>query len=1259
LYGYVNNNGIVTLPFTNLNLVNNQFATKTINPNPFVVIQYAGDGELSPQIDSWYDNFVQPIVVNDNTGLFSIFSAKEDIYEGFSSIYNNFIINWVGTDRVFYNINPLTSIDSERSGATVEMALVSSSSNITPQNYELAQGIDKKTIGKKTVANSVQLFARSNEVKYVIRRMKPETQVFVFMEGKDIGRWVNPDARFTGIAGNSPSAFGRPIITDENGNASGILIIPAGYPPIEGTSWTNDIETVSYDINSDELRFTTGEKTIRFTSSSVDADKNTVDTYTEVKYYATGILPENPASIISTKPSYFKANEGVQLVDSNTDIEIKPNPLAQTFKIENYSGGVFATGVDLFFNKKSSNVPVRVYLTNVDLGKPAKNIIPGTESVLNPETKLRVYASGNLAVKVGELVNGSKSGASGPLQKIYDKNNVEITPLADGRINLSNEQVYTFVLSNHNGVSFLQDEILSTEFLTTSNNQNSTSLTLRIAKDSGKISELTITSTGSKYESAILTIESPQLPGGSTAAAVCKVSDGKIYDTEITLAGSGYTENPSVVIKGTGAGSSGAVVKAKIEINNPAVIMGVAVDDFDNFGVVDSITATRFNFKNPVYLQNNSQYALVIETDSTDYQLWASKLGESDIATSITVTTQPALGSLYKSQNIDNWTEDLFEDIKFSLYRAEFDISRKAELFLNNKSLGYERLQADPIETSTRSNSTATSKLFKNNNSILKITHRDHGFEDSGKSYVFYDNAIDVGGITSSTLNSSLFQVMNSGVDTYNIQVPYRAGSSVSGGGNFVIASHNRKYEKLYAHLNYIQSEGTSINSFVKTTNIISVDSNTQNYTSYSVSDYEKTFLNEEHFFSNQKVIASDINSTLNDLDTSLTYKIELTSNVSYLSPVIDISSSSVKLSSNRVENSTGSEDRFGNRYQKLSFFPIYSFTITGNDTNDVNLNQTVEGLSSKAKGEVVKYSNNTVWIRLTSINTFEANEELFFSSQSQSGGDFYNPKYFGGSDNNVIVGISELGVTEIVQTFNIGSTIVAINPSDTTTKYDNKISGKVIYWDSESGELIVENDKHPINGDFTSQITVGSDYSRNSIIDNQSNDIFRVNDLIFRDNLATGDLQFIKVSSMTFENGIDFVEETSSKNSSSIAKYVTKEISLNSDGTAIDVRLTVNLKDVENVKVFYKTKKSSSQENFEDINWVAFNTNGNPDVDEIATAANSISGEFEEQKSYQELKYSAANLQNFSSFAVKIVMQTADPAYVPKVQDLRAVASY
>ena len=154
--------------------------------------------------------------------------------------------------------------------------------------------------------------------RYVINRLKPNTKVYAFMEGQDISRWVCPDTRYTGIAGNSSSAFNGSITTDSNGNASGIILVPAGLPPRENTSWTGNVDTVLYDSAASEVRFTTGAKTIRFTSSSTDSNKDEVETYAEVKYYATGLIPENPSSIISTSPSFFKSNEGTQLTGSNT-----------------------------------------------------------------------------------------------------------------------------------------------------------------------------------------------------------------------------------------------------------------------------------------------------------------------------------------------------------------------------------------------------------------------------------------------------------------------------------------------------------------------------------------------------------------------------------------------------------------------------------------------------------------------------------------------------------------------------------------------------------------------------------------------------------------------------------------------------------------------------------------------------------------------------------------------------------------------------
>ena len=437
---------------------------------------------------------------------------------------------------------------------------------------------------------------------------------------------INPDGRYTGIAGSSLTAFNGPIVTDENGNASGILLVPAGQPPRENSTWTGNVDTVSYDSDSSEMRFTTGAKTIRFTSSSSDASKDEVDTYAEVKYYATGLIPENPSSIVSTSPAFFKANEGTQVTDSNTENPVKPNPLAQTFTVEGFDGGVFGTSVDLFFSTKSSNIPIRVYLTDIQNGKPGKNIIPGTQKVLTPETFLKVIASDTLTITKGENVTGSKSNATGPISKVIDKNNIELVASTTGTFTLTNDQVYTIVLDNNNGKNFVQDELLSVTSITQANNANNTQFTLTIAKDSGRVTGLNVSNTGSGYESAIITIESPQLPGGGNATATVRVSQGLVYDAEISLAGSGYTEPPSIVLRGTGSGNAGAIIESEITIDTPAVRMGVAIDVE---GETQSITPTKFEFDFPVYLENDQEYALAIETDSIDYEMWASTLGLS------------------------------------------------------------------------------------------------------------------------------------------------------------------------------------------------------------------------------------------------------------------------------------------------------------------------------------------------------------------------------------------------------------------------------------------------------------------------------------------------------------------------------------------------------------------------------------------------------------------------------------------------------
>ena len=1237
--GYQKSGHMVTLPYSPLSLLGNNFASSTLNPNPFVVLQYVGDADVSPSIDQWYDDSIEPVVVDTNTDLFNIFLAKESVKESFSSLHNSFVINWVGASSSFTAINSLGEVSTQVANTSVQNASVGSSSNISPQNNEVGKGLQTKTVGDNIVSTSLSFFARSKPIKFKIGRMKPNTRIYVFLEGRDISRWINPDLRFTGVAGNSLSAFNGPITTDEYGNASGLIILPAGSPPNENATWTGDLDTVGYDTSAEALNFTTGILTFRFTSSATNQPKAEVDTYTEVKYYATGILPENPSSIVSTKPSIFKSNEGVQLIESNTDNPVRPNPLAQTFKVENLDGGCFVTGVDLYFNKKSSTIPIKTYISNVDAEKPAKNIVPGSEKTLTPNTFLKCAASGNMSIFKGENVTGASSSASGPILSVFDKNNVELVATAAGRYSLTNEQCYTVVLSNHNGKSFIPNEDLIIPSVTLANDTGGTDFVLSIVKDSGKLSDIRITNTGQNYDSAILTIESPQLPGGSTATASIEVSGGKIYNAEVALSGFGYTEAPSVVVKGVGNGAGGCEIQTFIEIDTPAVRMGVATDQE---GVTESTTPTHFAFDYPVYLQNDTEYALTVETDSIDYELWSSKLGETDIATSTVITTQPSLGSVYRSQNTESWTEDIFEDLKFTLYRAEFDVSRPAELLIKNDSLGYELLDNNPFETNASANTNSTSKLFKNNNTIIKVNHRDHGFETSGKSYVFYRTAKEIGGITSSILNESLFQISNSGIDTYNIKSSSQAAGNSVGGGDLVYASFNRKFETLYPQVSYLSFTGTKLNTEVKTTNVVPVDSTSTNFDSYSSASYEKTFLNEPHYFTNQKFIASDINETLNNLSQSLTYKMTISSTLSHLSPIIDLSSATVKTVTNRVENAKGQEDRFGRRDQIVEFFPVYQFNLAGNGGTQLQADQTIKGVTTKTTGTIARVDGQVVYVRVKTSQFFQKGETVTLGNQL--------------SLTNVVV---DSNPSQVFASINDAATIVARNPNVLNDTYDNVITGKATIWNTQTQQLTLRVDTNPINDDFTSRIIDNVLYNRNAVTGDQIADIFRVGDFIKYPNQPDEENAYLEVGKITYTNGLDFVAEDTSKNGSSIAKYVTKEVTISNPATAIDVHLLANVRDIENLKVFYKFKKASSQENFDDIDWIFFNENGEPDVFEIASSENTISGIVEKQSSYQDLKYSVSDLPEYSSFAIKIVMTGTDPSYVPKVQDIRAVAAF
>ncbi len=112
----------------------------------------------------------------------------------------------------------------------------------------------------------------------------------------------------------------------------------------------------------------------------------------------------------------------------------------------------------------------------------------------------------------------------------------------------------------------------------------------------------------------------------------------------------------------------------------------VEPDDITTSG--DGSVATTIKMKAPVYLEGGQEYAICLASNSTKYSVYISRIGENDLLTQTYISNQPYLGSLFKSQNASTWEASQWEDLKFTLYRAEFEESGSVELYNPQLSVG-------------------------------------------------------------------------------------------------------------------------------------------------------------------------------------------------------------------------------------------------------------------------------------------------------------------------------------------------------------------------------------------------------------------------------------------------------------------------------------------------------------------------------------------------------------------------------------------
>jgi hypothetical protein len=132
------------------------------------------------------------------------------------------------------------------------------------------------------------------------------------------------------------------------------------------------------------------------------------------------------------------------------------------------------------------------------------------------------------------------------------------------------------------------------------------------------------------------------------------------------------------------------------------------------------------------------------------------------------------------------------------------------------------------------------------------------------------------------------------------------------------------------------------------------------------------------------------------------------------------------------------------------------------------------------------------------------------------------------------------------------------------------------------------------------------------------------------------------------------FVPETNAQGGSALAKYLTKEIVLNNPSTALDVRLSASVPPESEIEVFRKVKSPEDSLRMGEIPYVKLNADIVPPPNSNRSQS-PYNADF--RTDFSEYKFSESGIPEFTSFQIKIVMKGTNPAYPPRIKDLRTLA--
>ena len=317
---------------------------------------------------------------------------------------------------------------------------------------------------------------------------------------------------------------------------------------------------------------------------------------------------------------------------------------------------------------------------------------------------------------------------------------------------------------------------------------------------------------------------------------------------------------------------------------------------------------TNFVFDEPVFLQPWTEYAIVVTSASTEYELWGAKTLENVLgSTARQITTQPAPGGLFLPQSGVQWQESKDQDLMMKIHRAQFDVGG-GSLILRNTPMPAKLLDTNPIRLTEGSGKVYVKAMCHG------LSSGDTVQIDSCDSIANIDAAV--------SLNAINHTVDSADIHGYTFTMPAgaTADKNITGGGINVLTQRNFVFDVANPNIETILPNFTSIDVSAKFTTGIHVSGDKSarflpNDEVQAMSDakYQKITIDQNIEFDKPRAIYhSDVTDATSGLggasieDKYSTYiKIDMKSANDYVSPIVDLQRASLTLAGQCIDDPT------------------------------------------------------------------------------------------------------------------------------------------------------------------------------------------------------------------------------------------------------------------------------------------------------------------------------------------------------------------